>query len=175
MNFKRLWLEWSVLIFQLITNRGKETKEPSESVCKQILNTPLLRLRNKTHWNQTLYPYQSRHYRCNNFLLRKGSTPQPNGLGQRKDGVATLIRSRSHLHSALTWKVWSYYQSMGSEFRYDFKKVLGTQNRPTSGSASTYHVLRLNLNKDIFNIAFFTHTRTKIHLTIDMASIIPKP
>ena len=112
MNFKRLWLEWSVLIFQLITNRGKETKEPSESVCKQILNTPLLRLRNKTHWNQTLYPYQSRHYRCNNFLLRKGSTPQPNGLGQRKMesplrlGLGAIYIAPLHGRSGLTTKVW---------------------------------------------------------------------
>ena len=88
MNFKRLWPEYNVLIFPLITNRGKGTKEPSESVCKQILNKPLLRLRNKTYWNQTLYPQWSHHYGCSDFLLGNGSMPQLSGLGRRKDGVA---------------------------------------------------------------------------------------
>ena len=39
----------------------KGTKRTKRSVCKQILNKPLLRLRRKTHWNQTLYPQWSRH------------------------------------------------------------------------------------------------------------------
>ena len=52
---------------------------------------------------------------------------------------------------------------MGSEFRYDFGKVLGTQNHPTYGSASTHCVLLLNLIKGIFNIAFYTHTHTHTH------------
>jgi len=27
---------------------------------------------------------------------------------------------RNHEYNALMWKYWSYYQSMGSEFRFDF-------------------------------------------------------
>ena len=42
---------------------------------------------------------------------------------------------------------------MGSKFRYDFGKALGTQNRSTYGSASTHCVLRLNLIKGVLNIA----------------------
>ena len=39
--------------FPLITNHGKGTKEPSESVFKIILKKPLLGLENETHWSQT--------------------------------------------------------------------------------------------------------------------------
>ena len=61
---------------------------------------------------------------------------------------------------------------MRSKFRYDFRKVLGTQNRPTCGSTFAHYVLRLNLIKDTFNIAFYTHTHThtqahtSLHLSI---------
>ena len=82
---------------------------------------------------------------------------------------------KNHEYSTLTWKDWSYYQSISSEFRYDFKKVLGTQNRLTHGLPSTHCFLRLNLIKEIFNIVFYTHTHTNMHLTINMASNIPKP
>ena len=61
------------------------------------------------------------------------------------------------------WKDWSYYQGIGLEFMYDFGKVLGMQNRPIRGSASTNCVLGLNLIKGIFNIAFYTHTHTHTH------------
>ena len=64
---------------------------------------------------------------------------------------------------------------MSSEFRYDFKKVLGTQNRLTHGLPSTHCFLRFNLIKEMFNIVFYTHTHTNMHLTINMASNIPKP
>ena len=64
---------------------------------------------------------------------------------------------------------------MGLEFRYKDGKVLGTQPHPTYGSSSTHCVLCLNLIKDILNIVFYTHIHTNIHLTINMASIIPKP
>ena len=43
--------------------------------------------------------------------------------------------------------LWSYYQSMGSEFRYALRKVLGTQDRPTLISASHHCVLILTLLK----------------------------
>ena len=56
MNSRKLWPERSV---------GKETKEPSESVCKTILEKPLLRLGDGTHWSQALYPQRSRHYEHN--------------------------------------------------------------------------------------------------------------
>ena len=53
---------------------------------------------------------------------------------------------------------------MDSEFRYDFRKVLGTQNYSTRESASTHCVLRLNLIKYTFNIAFYTHTHTLAYI-----------
>ena len=43
---------------------------------------------------------------------------------------------------------------MGSEFRYGFEKVLGTQNRPTVGLTSSHGVLCLNPIKGKLNIAF---------------------
>ena len=73
--------------------------------------------------------------------------------GGEKRSRHLVLWSRNHEYSALTWKDWSYYQSMGSEFRYNFGKVLGTQNCLTRGLASTYYVLRLNPIKGIFNIA----------------------
>ena len=51
------------------------------------------------------------------------------------------------------WKDWSYYQSMGLEFKYGDGKVLGTQPQLTHGSTSTHYVLYLNLIKGMFNIA----------------------
>jgi len=41
---------------------------------------------------------------------------------------------------------------MGSEFRYGFGKVLGTQDHQTLGLASTHCVLCLNPIKSVFNI-----------------------
>ena len=55
---------------------------------------------------------------------------------------------------------------MGSKFRYNFGKVLGTQNHLTLGSTSTHCVLHLNLIKGTFDIAFYTHIHTSIHLRI---------
>ena len=57
---------------------------------------------------------------------------------------------------------------------YSLGKVLGTQNHPTLRLASFHCFLYLNPIKGTFNIAsILTHTR--IHLTINMASIIQKP
>ena len=54
---------------------------------------------------------------------------------------------------------WSYYQSMSLEFSYGFGKVLGTQNNPTLGLASSHCVLCLNPIKGIFNIvSILIHT-----------------
>ena len=66
---------------------------------------------------------------------------------------------------------------MDLEFRYDFGKVLGTQNHSTYGLASSHCVLHLNLIKGMFNIVFYTHTHThtNMHLKINMASNILKP
>ena len=75
-----------------------------------------------------------------------------------------VLWSRNHEYSALTWKDQSYYQSMGSKFRYGLGKVLGTQNYPTCGSASIYCVLCLNPIKGTFNMAYkHTHTHTHTH------------
>ena len=50
-------------------------------------------------------------------------------------------------------------RDMGSELRYDFRKVLGTQNYPTLRLAFSHYVLYLNPIKNTFNIAsILTHT-----------------
>ena len=45
-------------------------------------------------------------------------------------------------------------RDVGLELRYGLGKVLGTQNRPSLGLASSHYVLCLNHIKDILNIAF---------------------
>ena len=75
-----------------------------------------------------------------------------------------VIWFRNHEYSVLSRKdLWSYYQSMGLEFRYPLGKVLGTQDRPTLRLASHHYVLCLNLIKSIFNICIYTHTHTHYH------------
>ena len=114
------------------------------------------------------------------FLLegKGGSTPRPSGSGRRKGLESPLRFGIGTISIApLRGRTKSYYQSMGLKFRYGFGKVLDTQNNPTCGLTSSYYVLHLNLIKGILNFAFYTytHTHTNIHLTINMASIIPKP
>ena len=86
--------------------------------------------------------------------------------GAKKRSRHLVLWFRNHVYSAIKWNNWSYYQRMDSEFRYDFGKVLSTQNYPTHRSASTHCVLRLNLIKDMFNIASKTHIHTSIHIRI---------
>ena len=82
---------------------------------------------------------------------------------------------RNHTYSVLSRKVlWSYYQSMSSEFRYALRKVLGTQDRPTLRLASYRCVLRLNLIKNNFNTCILTHAHTSIHLSIQHGIFHPK-
>ena len=69
----------------------------------------------------------------------------------------------------------SYYQIIGSEFKYGDEKLLDTQPDLTRRSTSSHCVLRLNPIKGSFNIVIYTHTHTSIHLAINMVSIIPKP
>ena len=45
-------------------------------------------------------------------------------------------------------------RDMGSEFKYGFGKVLGTQNRLTLGLAFSHCILCLNPAKGILNSAF---------------------
>ena len=63
---------------------------------------------------------------------------------------------------------------MGLEFKYIFGKVLSTQERPTIRLASHYCVLCLNIIKSKFNTCILTHTHTRMHLTYNMTSFIPK-
>ena len=74
-----------------------------------------------------------------------------------------VLWSRNHEYSTPTWKDWSYYQSMGSKFRYGLGKVLGTQNRLTHESALIHCVLRLNLIKGIRYFILKTHSNTHTH------------
>ena len=64
-----------------------------------------------------------------------------------------------------------YYQSMGSEFRYEDGKVFGTQPHLTCGSTSSYCVLHLNLIKGLFNIVIYTHTHTHQHTSSNQHGI----
>ena len=86
-----------------------------------------------------------------------------------------VLCSRNHEYSTFMWKGQSYYQSMCLTFRYEDGKVLGTQPHPTRGLASNHCVLCLNLIKGMFNIVSYTHTHINMHLTINMASNVPKP
>ena len=69
-----------------------------------------------------------------------------------------VLWSRNHKYSAFIWKDCSYYQTMGSKFRYGLGKVLGTQNRPSRGLVFTHCVLHLNPIKGTFNIASYGAT-----------------
>ena len=80
-----------------------------------------------------------------------------------------IIWSRNHEYSILSRKdLWSYYQSLGSNFRYVLGKVLGTQDRPTLRLASYHCVLYLNLIKSTFNTCTYTHTHTHTHTIIHL-------
>ena len=93
------------------------------------------------------------------------STEDPMAQG----GVATQFLQwyKNHIYSVLSRKDHlSYYQSMGSEFRYAIGKVLGTQDRPTLRLASHHCVLYLNLIKNNLNTCILNlHTHTSMHLT----------
>ena len=59
--------------------------------------------------------------------------------------------------------LWSYYQSLGSKFRYALGKVLGTQDRPTLKLASHHCVLCLNPIKNHLNTCILdSHTHTNM-------------
>ena len=78
-----------------------------------------------------------------------------------------VIWSRNHEYSVISRKgLWSYYQSMSSEFRNSIGKVLGTKDLPTLRLTSHHCVLCPNLIKNIFNTCIYTHTYTNIHLSI---------
>ena len=136
----------------------KGTKEPN--VCKQIFNKPLSRLRNKTHWNQTLYPQWSHHCGCNGRVVRlnrvhrrgeeKLELPPKLGLGTI---YIALLRGRTNL----TTRVWVRSLGMAWEGARHPKP-------PTRGSVSTHCILRLNFVKGKFNIhhSKLTHLLTCI-------------
>ena len=76
-----------------------------------------------------------------------------------------VLWSRNHEYNVRK-DLWSYYQSMGSKFRYALGKMLGTQDRLTLRLASHHCVLRPNLIKNMFNTYIYTHTHANIHLSI---------
>ena len=117
--------------------------------------------------NSTGEKSKTRFYLLGGSMSATRSTPRPNGPGQRKKMSCHLVLYfRNHKYSALMQKDQSYQQSMGSEFIYDFGKVLGTQNYPTRGSASTHYVLCLNPIKGLFNLHLNTHTHTHKHTSM---------
>ena len=86
-----------------------------------------------------------------------------------------VIWSRSHEYGVLSKKyIWSYYQSLGLEFRYALGKVLGTQDHPTLRLAFHHRVLYLNIIKSNLNTCIYTYPHTNIHLNIQYDIFIPK-
>ena len=87
--------------------------------------------------------------------------------GKKYRSCHLVIWSRNREYSVLSRKdLWSYCQSMGSEFRYALRKVLGTQDRPTLRLATHHCVLCPNLIKNVFNTCIYTHTHISIHLSV---------
>lgn len=78
-----------------------------------------------------------------------------------------VIWSRNHEYNVFSRKdLWSYHQSMGSDFRYALGKVLGTQDHLTLRLGSHHCVLCPNFIKNMFNTCIYTHTCISIHLSI---------
>ena len=73
-----------------------------------------------------------------------------------------VIWSRNHEYSILMRNdLRSYYQSLGSKFRYILGKVLGTQDRPTLRLASHHCVLCFNPIKNHLNTCILdSHTHS---------------
>ena len=69
-----------------------------------------------------------------------------------------VLWSRNHAYSTLTWKDQSYYQCMGSEFRYSLGKVIGTQDHPTRGQLPLIVSYVLILLKAHSRLHLNTHT-----------------
>ena len=81
--------------------------------------------------------------------------------GKKCWSCSLVIWSRNNEYSVISRKdLWSYYQSMDSEFRYALGKLLGTQNLLTLRLASHHCVLRPNLIKNM------SHIHTSINLSI---------
>ena len=94
--------------------------------------------------------------------------------GKIKWSCLLVIWSKNLEYSILSRKeLWSYCQSLGLEFRYALRKVLGTQDRPTLGLASHHCVLYLNPIKYHLNTCILdSHTDThNMHLAKSMASL----
>ena len=119
---------------------------------------PLLKLRNKTHQNQTLYPQWSRHCGHSRFPPKKGEYTSTEWTEMEKiwshhlDQVQKPFTLRPYVEGLILLPEYGF----GVQVR--FWNVLGTQNRPTCRSASNYCVLHLNLIKGIFKFEFYTHT-----------------
>ena len=65
-------------------------------------------------------------------------------------------------------------RGIGLELRYVLEKVLGTQDCPTLRLGSHHCVLRLNLDKIMFNTCILTRTHNSIRLNIQHGIIHPK-
>ena len=93
-----------------------------------------------------------------NSCIKGGITLPLRGpwCGHNRKSPHSFCNGLGTIYSVLSRKDLFYLttRDMGSEFKYDFGKVLGTQNRPTLRFASSHCVLCLNPIKGIFNIAF---------------------
>ena len=161
MNSRKSWPEWS-LHFPTHRQPWQRDKRTKWKCMQTILNKSLSRLRNGTHWNQTLYPQQSRHCECSTHDRSSSSwnTPWPRvDHGKGCKWSRTKFRSRNHKYSALRGMI-NLYQSTCSKFRYGDGKVLSTQSYPTYGFASTHCVQSINLIKGKVNMYPNSHTHT---------------
>ena len=92
MNFDRVLVLNGASTFPLISNHGKGTQEPSDSVCKTIFKKPLLGLGNGTNWSQISQslvelPLWAQVPAMSWFM---GSMPQPRvNQAEGENGVAT--------------------------------------------------------------------------------------
>ena len=148
-NFKTFWPGWSLHLptHDQLWQRDKWTKWK----CVQtILNKSLSKLRNGTHWNQTLYTQLSRHCGYKHLQQVILSWEVCLSLGwTMAEGVNRVTINIVLFHGRT-----NLYQSMCSEFRYGDGKVLGIQPHLTHRLASTHCIPSLSFVKGVFNMLF---------------------
>ena len=95
--------------------------------------------------------------------------------GHKGFGIATYFLQwfRNRIIASFQGRTfWSYYQSIGLEFRYALRKVLSTQDHLTLMLTSHHYVLCLNPSKNYLNTCILnSHTHTNMHLTNNMTSL----
>ena len=90
--------------------------EPPASIVGMVFQKPDHQHLWSKRWLWHLNYY---HWLCSCGHNKEGEYALAEWTGtEKRYGVTTWFRSRTHIYSALSWRLWSYYQSMGLEFRY---------------------------------------------------------